>query len=72
MQSSLGRGDDARLKFRPDAAPKLFRLNAALEDVQFSADIRQTVPLAMRLRRLGGVAMGPGLVRALATVAGEE
>ncbi len=72
LQSVLVRGDDARLKFRPDAAPKLFRLNAALEDVQFSADVRQTVPLAMRLRRLGGVAMGPGLVRALATAAGEE
>ncbi|MEE8191877.1 MAG: TRCF domain-containing protein, partial [Gemmatimonadales bacterium] len=72
LQSILVRGDDARLKFRPDAAPKLFRLNAAMEDVQFSADVRQMVPLAMRLRRLGGVAMGPGLVRALATAAGEE
>jgi transcription-repair coupling factor (superfamily II helicase) len=72
LQSVLVRGDDARLKFRTDAAPKLLRLNAALEEVQFAADVRQAVPLAMRLRRLGGMAMGPGLVRALATAAGEE
>ncbi|MGD2134965.1 MAG: transcription-repair coupling factor [Gemmatimonadales bacterium] len=63
------RGDEARVRFRRDAVPKLMRLTAALEDVQFEADVRQTVPLALRLRRLGGVSTGPGLVRALAEVA---
>jgi transcription-repair coupling factor (superfamily II helicase) len=72
VQSILVRGDDARIKFRVDAAPRLLRLNAALEDVQFAAEVRQTVPLAMRLRRLGGMAMGPGLARALAAAFGEE
>ena len=62
------RGDNARLKFRADAAPRLMRLNAALDEVQFAADVRQTVPLSIRLHRLGGIAMGPGLVRALTTV----
>ncbi len=72
LQSIFVRGDDARLKFRTDAAPKLLRLTAALEDVQFAADVRQTVPLALKLRRLGGLPVGPGLVRALATAVGEE
>jgi transcription-repair coupling factor (superfamily II helicase) len=71
LDSVTIRGDDARLKFRSDAAPKLMRLTAALDDVQFAADVRQTVPLALRLRRLGGMPTGPGLVRAL-TVAGDE
>ena len=62
------RGDNARLKFRADAAPRLLRLNAALDEVQFAADVRQTMPLSIRLHRLGGIAMEPGLVRALTTV----
>jgi transcription-repair coupling factor (superfamily II helicase) len=72
LQTIFVRGDDARLKFRTDAAPKLLRLTAALEEVQFAADVRQTVPLALKLRRLGGLAMGPGLVRALSAAVGEE
>jgi transcription-repair coupling factor (superfamily II helicase) len=72
LQTIFVRGDDARLKFRTDAAPKLLRLTAALEEVQFAADVRQTVPLALKLRRLGGLAVGPGLVRALSAAAGEE
>ena len=72
LQTIFVRGDDARLKFRTDAAPKLLRLTAALEDVQFAADVRQTVPLALKLRRLGGLAVGPGLVLALSAAVGEE
>jgi hypothetical protein len=41
------------------------RLTAAFDEVQFAAEVRQTVPLAMRLRRLGGESIGRGLVRAL-------
>jgi transcription-repair coupling factor (superfamily II helicase) len=66
------RGDDARLKFRPDAAPRLMRLRAALEDVQFAADVRQAVPLSLKLRRLGGLPIGSGLVRALGAVLAVE
>jgi len=61
-------GDEARVRFRRDTTPKLMRLTAALEDVQFEAQVRQTIPLALRLRRLGGMGTGPGLVRALQVV----
>ncbi|MFQ5704589.1 MAG: transcription-repair coupling factor [Gemmatimonadales bacterium] len=59
------RGDEARLKFRTGTAPKLVRLSAALDDVQFAAEVRRTMPLSLRLTRLGGVEIGSGLVRAL-------
>jgi transcription-repair coupling factor (superfamily II helicase) len=72
LQAVLVRGDEARLKFRSEATPKLLRLTAALDEVQFAADVRQSVPLALKLRRLGGLAMGPGLVRALAAAGGTE
>ena len=72
LQAVLVRGDEARLKFRSEATPKLLRLTAALDEVQFAADVRQSVPLALKLRRLGGLAMGPGLVRALAAASGTE
>ena len=65
----LVRGEEARLTFRRDAAPRLAALGAALDAVQFEADVRRSVPLALRLRRLGGAAIGPGLVRALAALA---
>jgi transcription-repair coupling factor (superfamily II helicase) len=72
LETVVVRGDDARLKFRRGAHPKLMRLTAALEKVQFAAEVRQTVPLSMRLHRLGGVSIGAGLVRALAAVVGED
>lgn len=72
LETVVVRGDDARLKFRTGARPKLMRLSAALEEVQFSADVRNAVPLSMRLRRLGGVGIGSGLVRALTAVVEEE
>jgi transcription-repair coupling factor (superfamily II helicase) len=72
LESIALRGDDARLRFRTDAAPRLMRLRAALDEVQFAADVRQTVPLALRLRRLGGLETGRGLVRALSTVVAES
>jgi hypothetical protein len=39
--------------------------------VQFEADVRRAAPLSLRLRRLGGEAVGPGLVRALTTASGD-
>jgi len=36
--------------------------------VQFEAEVRRAAPLSLRLRRLGGEAIGPGLVRALGAV----
>jgi hypothetical protein len=47
------------------------RLTSALENVQLAADVRRTVPLALRLVRLGGDDLIPALVRALLAVAGE-
>jgi transcription-repair coupling factor (superfamily II helicase) len=72
LETILVRGDEARLNFRAGAAPRLARLTAALDQVQFAADVRRTTPLSLRLTRLGGIAIGPGLVRALATAAGKE
>ncbi|MGH7700299.1 MAG: transcription-repair coupling factor, partial [Gemmatimonadales bacterium] len=68
LETVLVRGDEARLTFRADARPRLAGLTAALDAVQFEADVRRAVPLAMRLRRLGGEQIGPGLVRALTAV----
>ena len=68
LETVLVRGDEARLTFRREAQPRLAGLTAALDAVQFEADVRRAVPLALRLRRLGGEAIGPGLVRALTTV----
>ena len=68
LDTVLARGDEARLVFRRDAQPRLAGLTAALEAVQFEADVRRAQPLSLRLRRLGGEAIGPGLVRALTAV----
>src|SRR6058998_2695416 len=68
LDTVLVRGDEARLVFRRDAQPRLAGLTAALEAVQFDADVRRAQPLSLRLRRLGGEAIGPGLVRALTAV----
>jgi transcription-repair coupling factor (superfamily II helicase) len=65
LETILVRGEEARLTFRRDASPRLAALGAALDAVQFEAEVRRSLPLAMRLRRLGGAALGPGLVRAL-------
>ncbi len=65
------RGDEARLSFREEAAPRLAGLTTALDEVQFAADIRRVRPLVLHLTRLGGLATGPALVRALAAAAGD-
>jgi transcription-repair coupling factor (superfamily II helicase) len=72
VQAVIVRGDEARVRFRSGATPRLMRLTAALDDVQFAADVRNAVPLVLKLRRLGGLAMGPGLVRALAAAVGND
>jgi transcription-repair coupling factor (superfamily II helicase) len=71
LETILVRGDEARLTFRRDARPRMAGLTAALDAVQFAADVRRTVPLSLRLRRLGGEMIGPGLVRALTVVSAE-
>jgi len=68
LETVLIKGDEARLTFRRDAAPRLAGLQVALEAVQFEANVRRAVPLSLRLRRLGGETIGPGLVRALTAV----
>jgi len=68
LETVLIKGDEARLTFRRDASPRLGGLQVALEAVQFEADVRRAVPLSLRLRRLGGESIGPGLVRALTAV----
>jgi transcription-repair coupling factor (superfamily II helicase) len=65
LQNVLVRGEEARLTFRPGTAPRLAGLTAALEDVQLAAEVRRTVPLSLRLERLGGESIVPALVRAL-------
>jgi transcription-repair coupling factor (superfamily II helicase) len=68
LQHVLIRGDEARLTFRAGTQPRLAGLTAALDDVQLSAEVRRTVPLSLRLVRLGGEQMTPALVRALRAV----
>ena len=65
LETVLISGDEARLTFRRDARPRLAGLTAALDAVQFEATVRRAVPLSLRLKRLGGEAVGPGLLRAL-------
>ena len=69
LQHLLVRGDEARLTFREGAAPRFAGLSAALDHVQLAVEVRRTVPLSLRLTRLGGEAMVPALVRALGLVA---
>jgi transcription-repair coupling factor (superfamily II helicase) len=68
LETVLIKGDEARLTFRRDASPRLAGLQVALDAVQFEADVRRAMPLSLRLRRLGGESIGPGLVRALTAV----
>ncbi|HEU5358431.1 MAG TPA: transcription-repair coupling factor [Gemmatimonadales bacterium] len=68
LQNVLVQGDEARLSFRAGAAPRLTGLTRALDDVQLAAEVRRTVPLALRLTRLGGEPLVPALVRALRAV----
>ena len=68
LQHVVVRGDEARLTFRAGTAPRMAGLAAALDDVQLAADVRRTVPLSLRLTRLGGEALLPALVRALEMV----
>jgi len=72
IQHILVRGDEARVTFRTGTAPRMARLTTALDNVQLAADVRRTVPLALRLVRLGGEALIPALVRALVAVSGER
>ncbi len=69
LQHVLVRGEEARLTFRAGAAPRLAGLTRALDEVQLAAEVRRTVPLALRLVRLGGEGLVPALVRALRQVA---
>ena len=66
LETVVIRPDEARLVFRSGATPRLARLTSAMDDVQFAADVRRAHPLSLRLRRLGGLELLPGLVRALA------
>jgi transcription-repair coupling factor (superfamily II helicase) len=65
LQHVLVRGDEARLTYRSGTAPRLAGLTSALDDVQLAAEVRRTVPLSLRLLRLGGEPIVPALVRAL-------
>jgi transcription-repair coupling factor (superfamily II helicase) len=72
IQHILVRGEEARVSFRAGTAPRLARLTAALDNVQLAADVRRTIPLSLRLVRLGGEDIVPALVRALRAVRGER
>jgi transcription-repair coupling factor (superfamily II helicase) len=65
LQHVLVRGDEARLTFRQGATPRLAGLTSALDDVQLAAEVRRTLPLSLKLVRLGGEDIIPALVRAL-------
>jgi transcription-repair coupling factor (superfamily II helicase) len=72
LQHVLVRGNEARLTFRQGVVPRLAGLTAALDDVQLAAEVRRTVPLSLRLERLGGEDLIPALVRALRAALGRN
>ena len=72
LETVVARGNEARLSFRAGAAPRLARLTAAMDEVQFAAEVRRAQPLVLRLERLGGMDLLKGLVRALARAAGDS
>ena len=61
----LVRGNEARVNFRETAVPRMKGLSAAFHEVQFQAEVRRSIPLSLKLTRLGGASMLDGLVRAL-------
>jgi len=65
IEGILVRGDEARITFRADAAPRLKGITAAFHEVQFQAEVRRTHPLSLKLARLGGATLLEGLARAL-------
>jgi transcription-repair coupling factor (superfamily II helicase) len=65
IEGIIVRGNEARITFRQDAAPRLKGLSAAFHGVQFQTDVRRTQPLSLKLTRLGGVELLDGVVRAL-------
>jgi transcription-repair coupling factor (superfamily II helicase) len=71
LQHVLVRGNEARLTFREGAVPRFAGLTAALDNVQLAVDVRRTVPLSLRLERLGGEPVVPSVVRALTLVAAQ-
>ena len=72
LEMVLVKGDEARLTFARNANPRMAGLTAALDAVQFEAEVRRAAPLSLRLRRLGGEPIGSGLVRALTAVLGDS
>jgi len=71
LETVLVRGEEARLVFRAGAVPRLANLTAAMDEVQFDAEVRRAAPLVMKLRRLGGMPLVAGLVRALSRAVDE-
>ena len=65
VEGILVRGNEARVTFRADAVPRLKGLTDAFREVQFQAEVRRTMPLSLKLTRLGGAGILDGLVRAL-------
>ncbi len=65
IEGILVHGDEARITFRGNAAPRMKGLQAAFHEVQFRAEVRRPHPLSLKLTRLGGSGILEGLVRAL-------
>jgi transcription-repair coupling factor (superfamily II helicase) len=65
IEGMLVRGDEARVTFRDTAVPRMKGLSAAFHEVQFQAEVRRTLPLSLKLTRVGGSPILDGLVRAL-------
>jgi transcription-repair coupling factor (superfamily II helicase) len=70
VEGILVRGNEARVTFREDAVPRIKGLSDAFHGVQFQAEVRRTMPLSLKLTRLGGATMLEGLVRAFRSLSG--
>jgi transcription-repair coupling factor (superfamily II helicase) len=68
VEGIMVRGDEARVTFRENTVPRMKGLSAAFHDVQFRAEVRRPHPMSLKLTRLGGAAVLPGLARALRSI----
>lgn len=65
VQTISVRGDEARINFNDSAIPNMKGISTAFHEVQFKAEVRRSMPLSIKLTRLGGASLLEGLVRAL-------
>jgi transcription-repair coupling factor (superfamily II helicase) len=65
VERILVRDPEARITFRPGAAPRLAGLQSAFHEEQVDVEVRRTEPLSLLVRRLGARPLAETVARAL-------